>query len=335
MVYTFADFFCGIGGFHRGMNGLKCVFACDLDENCTKTYEDNYGIRPVGDVHSLKNDSIPTHMIMCAGFPCQPFSSAGKKRGFDDDRSNTFMRLMEIVESKKPQIILLENVSNLVKLNKGLYFQYILECLQEQNYNVSHSILNTNHFGLAQNRERLYIVCVSVSVYGDKTFDFSALTEKCDFINLRSCIDLSSSTATYIDPDTYVIIEQKYQKRQKSGLIFCGYILGNLRSKGVKENTEYLSRVHKQPNRIYHIDGVHPTLSAGETSGRYYIYDGVGVRKMTMDECYGVMGFHDFKKHPKKSVAFKQIGNSVSPVVVEAIKNELIKQSFIQEDLVM
>jgi len=97
----------------------------------------------------------------------------------------------------------------------------------------------------------------------------------------------------------------------------------------VLPNTEHLSRVHKQPNRIYHINGVHPTLSSSETSGRYYIYDGTGVRKLLLSECYKIMGFKNFKVNLKKSRAYHQIGNSVSPVIISEIKNQIIKQKLI------
>ena len=112
--------------------------------------------------------------------------------------------------------------------------------------------------------------------------------------------------------------------------MFCGYIKGNIRTNGALPNTEHLSRVHKQPNRIYHINGVNPTLSSSESSGRYYIYDGIGVRTLTINECYKIMGFDNFKLHEKKNCCYNQIGNSVCPVIIKNIKNELIKQQFIK-----
>ena len=132
------------------------------------------------------------------------------------------------------------------------------------------------------------------------------------------------------------ILEKKYHKKQSSGLIFCGYLKGNLRKKGAKDNTEHLSRVHKQPNRIYHINGVNPTLSSSEKSGRYYIYDEIGVRKLTIDECYKIMGFPDkYYKSNKISDCYSQIGNSVSPIIISNIKDELIKQNFIQNQQIL
>jgi DNA (cytosine-5)-methyltransferase 1 len=111
--------------------------------------------------------------------------------------------------------------------------------------------------------------------------------------------------------------------------LFCGYIKGNIRGNGTTPNTEHLSRVHKQPNRIYHIDGVNPTLNSSENAGRYYIYDKNGVRTLTLNECYLIMGFNNFILHKKKNICYKQIGNSVCPTIIKFIKDELIKQNLI------
>jgi len=134
-----------------------------------------------------------------------------------------------------------------------------------------------------------------------------------------------------LDKDKYVLLESNKLKIQKSGLIFCGYLKANLRKKGAKPNTEHLSRVHKQPNRIYHMNGVNPTLSSSESSGRYYIYDGKGVRKLTIKECFKIMGFpKSYILHETKTMNYRQIGNAVSPVLIENIHNELCNQGFIQ-----
>ena len=195
-------------------------------------------------------------------------------------------------------------------------------------HNFSYTILNTSKFGLAQNRERIFFVCTSKTLYNNLKFDFSELNNINLSTTLRNVINITNKN--YISENTYTLIEKKHIKKQKSGLVFCGYINGNIRKNGTLPNTEHLSRVHKQPNRIYHIDGVNPTLSSSETSGRYYIYDGIGVRKLTIDECFKIMGFpSDYKLHKKNNVNYSQIGNSVSPIIIKCIKDELVKQNFI------
>ena len=113
---TFIDLFCGIGGFHQALTkiGFNCVFACDIDENCRKTYQANYGLKPEGDITKINVDTIPKFDILCAGFPCQPFSKAGFQKGFDDNRGNLFFTICDIVKFHKPKYIILENVRNLI-----------------------------------------------------------------------------------------------------------------------------------------------------------------------------------------------------------------------------
>ena len=322
----FIDLFCGIGGFHKGFIDLNCAFACDINEQCRKTYYDNYKIKPNGDIFSVNTLDIPEHNILCAGFPCQPFSSAGKQQGLEDERSKVYDKLIEIINVKQPNIIILENVKNLTIIDDGSVFKKIQEDLSNINYNVSYSILNVSDFGLPQNRERIFIVGIN-KLYQDRYLNFEYLNSIKLNKTLKDVINLSNNN--YIDKDKYIIIEDKHIVKQKSGLIFCGYIKGNIRTNGALPNTEHLSRVHKQPNRIYHIDGVNPTLSSSESSGRYYIYDNIGVRTLTLDECYLIMGFDNFKMNIKKNICYNQIGNSVCPVIIKYIKDELIKQQFI------
>lgn len=327
--FKFIDLFCGIGGFHRGFKEFDCVFACDINEQCRKTYYDNYGVKPHGDIFSVNTSDIPDHNILCAGFPCQPFSSAGKQKGLDDDRSKVYDKLIEIIRIKQPNIIILENVKNLTVIDGGVVFKKIQENLNNIHYNISFSILNVADFGLPQNRERIFIIGIN-KLYQNRHFHFDYLNSIRINKTLRDFIDLSNNHS--IDKDKYVIIDDKHIVKQKSGLIFCGYIKGNIRTNGALPNTEHLSRVHKQPNRIYHIDGVNPTLSSSESSGRYYIYDNIGVRTLTLNECYSIMGFDHFKMNSKKNICYNQIGNSVCPVIIKYIKDELIRQQFILQN---
>lgn len=320
---TFIDLFCGIGGFHKGFNDFECVLACDINKDCRETYYNNYGIIPKSDIFDINNEDIPDHNILCAGFPCQPFSNAGKKKGLNDERSKVYDKLIEIINIKQPNIIILENVKNLTIIDNGKIFIKIKEDLNRLNYNISYSILNVSNFGLPQNRERIFIIGIN-RLYKNIYFNFDYLNSIKINKSLKEFIDLSNNN--YIDKDKYIILEDKYINKQKSGLIFCGYIKGNIRTTGVLPNTEHLSRVHKQPNRIYHIDGINPTLSSSESSGRYYIYDNIGVRTLTLNECYSIMGFNEFIMNKKKNKCYNQIGNSVCPIIINYIKNELIKQ---------
>lgn len=133
---------------------------------------------------------------------------------------------------------------------------------------------------------------------------------------------------TYLQPSEYTILKE-YKKQKKTGLIFIRYQKKNSELKGVRPNTEHLSRVHKQPNRIYSTEGTHPTIPSTEISGRYWIYDNGKVRKLTINECYRFFGFpENFKKVESKSDLYKRIGNSVCVNMVQEIGKELRKQFF-------
>lgn len=334
MSVKFIDLFAGIGGFHTAickvLPDAQCVFACDIDEHARTTYQNNYNMLPHGDIKEVDVLSLPTFDMLCGGFPCQSFSVAQWKetKGFDDPRGTLFFELLKIVDAHKPKVVLLENVANLVRIDKGKAISKICDELVNRGYYVSYEVLNAKDFGVPQNRERVYIVGSLL-----KQFDMSMLITKRSDIKLKDILDDNLPDNVWVSSDTYTLIEEQHIKTQpKSGLKFIGYMNGNLRKKGVVDNTEHLSRVHKQINRIYSTDGVHPTISASETSGRYYIYDSEQkkVRKLTINECYKLMAFpSSFQKHRNNSKAYHQIGNSVCVKVVETVIEEIIRQELL------
>ena len=159
----FIDLFCGIGGFHCALKdslGAECVFASDIDASCRQTYKNNWGIEPHGDITKHRKD-VPKHDILCAGFPCQPFSKAGLQRGFDDDRGNLFFEICKIANKHKPKFMILENVRNLASHDDGNTWNVIRESIDYLGYYTYDKpvILNTMHFNVPQNRERVVIMC--------------------------------------------------------------------------------------------------------------------------------------------------------------------------------
>lgn len=159
----FIDLFCGIGGFHQALIKInaKCVFACDIDYNCRVIYEQNYGLKPAGDITKIEIDKIPSFDILCGGFPCQPFSKAGFQKGFDDDRGNLFFNICNIIKYHKPKYLLLENVRNLSTHDDGNTWKVIRENIDKLGYYTYNEpvILNVLHFNVPQNRERVIIMC--------------------------------------------------------------------------------------------------------------------------------------------------------------------------------
>jgi len=322
----FIDLFCGIGGFHIAFNnlGINCVFASDIDEECRKTYKTNYKMEVHGDVAQINEKEVPDHDILCAGFPCQPFSICGKQKGFSDERGNLFFEILRIIKEKSPKVVFLENVRNLKDHDKGNTLKTIILELEKVGYKISWKVLNAKDFGTAQNRERIIIIGNK-----ERKFDFSILEHQKPLF-VKDILD-NEGNFEYLESSEYTIIEKSLWKKQSSGLIFCGYRNKDIRKAGVRPNTEHLSRVHKQPNRIYHINGTHPTIPSQETSGRFWIYNDKSVRKLTINECFKLMGFpNSFIKVSTNGKLYNQIGNSVSIPMIETVGKEIVSQYFIK-----
>lgn len=329
---TFIDLFAGIGGFRLGMeaNGFDCVYSSDNNRHAVQMYEANFGENAYSDITKIKPAILKDFDVMCGGFPCQPFSAAGLKQGFSDTRGTLFFDMLRILKEKKPEVVFLENVKNLTTHDKGKTFTVIVKNLEKLGYTVSTKVLNAKDFGVPQNRERIIIV----GSLSGKKFDFDKLNKTkpkkiADILDNKTDEDFK-----WLDKKDYTLLSTDEQKLQPSGLIFAGYLNKNQRVTGVRPDTQNLSRVHKQPNRIYSDQGVHPTLSAQETAGRYYILtskkDGSkGVRKLTVDEAYRLFGFpKTFKKVGALTQQYARIGNSICVPMVSAVAKEIKNQLF-------
>lgn len=169
----FIDLFCGIGSFHYSLKklGFECVMACDINEPARKTYHANYGIVPLGDVTDIAPESVPSFDILCAGFPCQPFSNIGKHRGFDDERGTMFFQILKFAKHHKPKFIILENVPALVSHNKGETLKKIKTLLDEHGYSIVHKVFKCDEYGIPQMRKRLFIVCIRQDVVRENNVD--------------------------------------------------------------------------------------------------------------------------------------------------------------------
>ena len=154
------DLFAGIGGIRLGFEkiGAKCVFSSEWDKHAQDMYEENFGERPFGDINQIAPEEVPDHDFLLAGFPCQPFSIAGKQLGFADTRGTLFFNIEKILEAKQPYGFLLENVKRLTTHDNGRTFKVIIEKLEALGYTVYHKVLNSLDYGIPQKRERIYIV---------------------------------------------------------------------------------------------------------------------------------------------------------------------------------
>ena len=317
--FTFLDLFAGIGGFRIPMQELKgkCVFTSEFNYQAQRTYEHNFGEVPFGDITALDLDIVPKHDVLTAGFPCQPFSISGKMKGFEDTRGTLIYNVFQIIETRQPKVVFLENVKHLIHHDKGNTLKTIIKDLEELDYKVSWKLLNAADFGVPQNRERIIIIG-----HKDKKFDFTKLNTKPKLI-IKDILD-KNVKFEYLD-EPYTILPD--YRVQESGLIFIGHRNKSIRKAGVRPGTEHLSRVHKQPNRIYSSEGIHPALPSQESSGRFWILDEGKVRKLTINECYKIMGFpENFLKNASLGDSYRQIGNSVCVPMIKEITAQIKAQ---------
>ncbi len=326
------DLFCGLGAFRIGFeeNGFKTVFSSDFNKNVQKVYERNFNEKPFGDITNLNPSLIPDFDVLLAGFPCQPFSISGKNLGFKDTRGTLFFNICQIIKEKKPKVVLLENVKNIIYHDKKRTIKVIINSLLELGYKVEWKVLNLIDFGLPQNRERIFFVASK-----DFNFNFNKLN-KTKSLPLRDFLD-KENNEIYLEEDEYTLIPNELiNKQKKTGLMFVGYRNKQGFKRGIRPNTEHLSRVHRQPNRIYSIDGYHPTIPSQESNGRFYIFipELNKVRKLSIRECFRIMGFpENYKLDFARGTHTVQIGNSCGVSVIKELSYQIKKQLLDVRDL--
>lgn len=313
-----ASFFAGVGGIDKGFEQsgvFETIYANEFDAFPVKTFESNFNIKvDCRNIKDVKNDEIPDFDVMLAGFPCQAFSVAGLRKGFDDEKGRgiLFFELARIFKNKKPQIIFLENVKNLVSHDNGNTFQVILNELQAEGYKVKFKVLNAKEYGnIPQNRERIYIIAFKdENIYRNFEFPLPIKLEK----TLENVVDFQNKVN-----DKYYYTEGKYK----------GDIYQQLIQTMDDNNAIYQwRRKYVRKNK----SGVIPTLTANQGEGGHnvcLINTKYGIRKMTPHECFNAQGFpSDFVLPESLSDAklYKQAGNSVCVSVIQRIA-ESIKEA--------
>ena len=204
MRYKFIDLFSGIGGFRLGFEkkDFQCVYSSEINEHAREMYFENFGEFPAGDVTKINEKDIPEHDVLCAGFPCQPFSIAGDKKGFEDTRGTLFFDIIRILKEKKPKAVILENVKHFKNHDKGRTLQVILNSLKEIGYTTNWKVLNAKDFGIPQNRERTIIV----GFLDNKKFDFNLLNQLSNNI-LENILEESNNEFEFLNENEYNCVE--------------------------------------------------------------------------------------------------------------------------------
>ena len=184
----FVDLFCGIGSFHYSFrkHGWSCVMACDINRSARETYSKNYGLTPLTDIVDISPESVPVYDVLCAGFPCQPFSQCGKHGGFNDERGTMFHQIMKFVKFHGPKIIVLENVQSLLTHDNGKTYKTMADELKKEHYIVCHKVLKCSDYGIPQMRKRLFVFAV-----GDRFVTADSLNKMLDFEHYRKTTTLS------------------------------------------------------------------------------------------------------------------------------------------------
>jgi DNA (cytosine-5)-methyltransferase 1 len=310
--FKFIDLFAGIGGIRLAYQNLggKCVFSSEWDFYSKKTYNANFGEVPFGDITKIKEEEIPDHDILLAGFPCQPFSiagvskknSLGKAHGFLDETQGTlFFDIARILKHKRPKAFMLENVKNLISHDKGNTFRVITDTLNKLNYSIYHKVLDSKHF-VPQHRERILIVGFDNNIFNsNEAFGFPLMP-----VNDKRLLDI-------LDEE----VDEKYTLSDK----LWNYLQEYSNKHKAKGNGFGFGLAKK--------DGISRTLSA-----RYYKdgaeilipQEGKNPRRLTPRECARLQGYDDnFIIPVSDNQAYKQFGNSVTIPLIQSVGEQIIK----------
>ena len=304
----FIDLFCGIGGFRIAFDraGGECVFSSDWNEKAQDTYQANFGERPHGDIYSVADNAIPEHNILCAGFPCQPFSiagvskklSLGRRHGFEDkEQGNLFFKLAELIDHHRPDAFVLENVKNLKGHDKGRTFEIIWETLTNHlKYHVHHAIIDAGKV-VPQHRERIFIVGFREPRY----FEFPEFPREGP--KLQSILEDTVPEKYTLTDRLWIYLQAYAAKHRAAG---NGFGFGLVTGKDIARTLS--ARYYKDGSEILISQGAHKNP-----------------RRLTPRECARLMGYPgNFKIPVSDTQAYKQFGNSVVVPVVSRIAKAVV-----------
>lgn len=298
--FTFIDLFAGIGGFRLAMQdqGGECVFTSEWDEAAKKTYSTNYAEYPFGDITKIDPKEIPDFDVLTGGFPCQPFSSIGKREGFEHKTQGTlFFYIAKIITKKRPKAFLLENVPGLVSHNEGQTLETILDVLRKElEYDVFIKVLNSADYEVPQERKRLYFVGFRKDL---KIKDFVFPEASKEIVGIGPFIEKDAE-----GPSISEHLQKTYIYKKDDG-----------HPEVVDENTDFpVKTLCASYHKIQRITGTF--VKGGKT----------GLRLFTEQECKAVMGFPmNFRVPVSRTQMYHQFGNSVAVPVVRKISEQIIK----------
>ena len=344
-----ASLFSGIGGFEKGILQAsekirietEIVFASEIDHYARKIYTKNYGVEPHGDITEIEATDIPDHDILCGGFPCQAFSIAGKRRGFQDCRGTLFFEIMRIAQVKRPSLLFLENVRGLLSHDAGRTFKTVLRTMDDMGYDAEWQVFNSKNHGVPQNRERVFIIGHLRGSGGRQIFPITENDKSSGNIQgqntncLTSRYEGGQATGSYIiEGEQYAqaLTERRtdeakeirrntkdrdYSPRRGKELVPRNDGMANCVTSG--QSKEQLIQIAGCLTGGGHSGGLHSDMTALNT--------GYGIRRLTPIECERLQGFPDnWTEGISDTQRYKCLGNAVTVNVIEFIATRLLKQ---------
>lgn len=326
----FIDLFAGIGGFRIALEreGNKCVFSSEINKYCQQVYNDNFGTIPFGDITKIEAKEIPDFDILTAGFPCQPFSYAGRLEGFEDKtRGTLFFDVLRIIKEKQPKMFLLENVKGLKSHEKGTTMNTILTALEGAGYFVHWAILNSHDFGVPQKRERWYCVGFNKDIHFEFPKGTNSSTTLRDIIDINledkklSITDFEKERIKHHFASSDIRVQHdnsKYAPNTKKGKYG---VYSYLKPDGtLRFHIGDVAKTQIQEAYYCSLDSVAPAIIATREPKLWDI-----ARRLSVDECRKLQGFpSNFKFTVSDLQAKKQLGNSIAVPVVEAIVKNMM-----------
>jgi len=327
---TYAEFCAGIGGFRLGIDmsdhDSQCIYKNEINDKCEDTYMLNFNERfDSKDIFNIDSSELPYFDMLCAGFPCQAFSLAGKQQGFFDERGRVYLKIAKIIEDVLPPIVFLENVPNLIRHDNGNTINQIVTHLEDQNYKVYYDVLDSANFGIPQSRPRMYLVAFQKEIFANISFSFPKGSKRKTTIREilaygDNSIPISKKWNEYIDlysekkalsdlsfdpPKTRKALERKSPNCDLSDCIL------QIRSSGI---------------RAYSLDGQFPTFAVSNSGGGAMIPVLTKERRhISVQEIKRLMGFPDsFFFNTARTDSIKQLANAVCPPVINAIFNQIV-----------
>ena len=299
--FRFIDLFAGIGGMRIAFEdaGGTCVFSSEWDKYAQETYEANFGEKPEGDITQIEADIIPDFEVLVGGFPCQPFSSIGKREGFGHSTQGTlFYDIVRILEEKQPESFLLENVEGLVTHDGGKTFRVISDSLDDLGYFIAHKILDAADYGVPQHRKRIYIV------------------------GFRKNLGIDPELFQFPEPHPKPAFIGNFIEHHATGYAISKHLQKVYLFKKNDGRPEIIDR-HSQIQVKTLVSTYHKIQRLTGT----FVRDGeTGLRLLSRNECKAIMGFPlDFKTPVSRTQMYRQFGNSVAVPVVKEIAKKLVE----------